>query len=144
MYSFTSVQVFGLPDSTGPFQFPSKIVTPVSSIVEQFIFYCFFLCQILFFCKLLFILFLALTVIHFVFNFIFCALKYLVFITANCPDSFHCFSFYLYIYPLDLQKSNKGTIHRTSNYLLLLPEMPRYCCLVEIFYFDFLVLFIEI
>ena len=66
MCSFTSVQVFGLPDSTGPFEFPSKVVTPVLSIVEQFILYCFFLCQILFFCKL-FVLFLALTVIHFYF-----------------------------------------------------------------------------
>ena len=66
MCSFTSVQAFGLPDSTGHFEFPSKVVKPVSSIVEQFILYCFFLCQILFFCKL-FVLFLALTVIHFYF-----------------------------------------------------------------------------
>ena len=144
MCSFTSVQAFGLPDSTGPFEFPSKVVKPVSSIVEQFILYCFFLCQILFFCKL-FALFLALTVIHFYFlTILFFVLSNILFFTTNCSDSFHYFSFYLYIYPLDLQKSNKGTIHRTSNYLFLLPEMPKYCCLIEIFYFYFLVLVIEI
>ena len=65
MCSFTSVQVFGLPDSTGPFEFPSKVVTPVSSIVKQFILYCFFYVKF-YSCKL-FVLFLALTVIHFYF-----------------------------------------------------------------------------
>ena len=36
--------------------------------------------------------------------------------------------FYLYIYLPDSQESDGGAIHRVSNYLDLLPEMPRYCC----------------
>ena len=49
--------------------------------------------------------------------------------------------FYLYIYPPDSQESVGGAIHRTSNYPHLLPEMSRYCCLLEIyFYLDIFVL----
>ena len=143
MCSFTSVQVFGLPDSTGPFEFPSTVVTPMSSIVEQFILYCFYV-KFYSFVNFCFIPCFDNYSLLFFDNFVFCALKYLVFITTNCSDSFHYFSFYLYFYPLDLQKSNKGTIHRTSNYLFLLPQMPKYCCLIKIFYFYFLVLVIEI
>ena len=50
------------------------------------------------------------------------------------------FLFSSYIYPSDLKKSDSGTTHRTSNYLKLFPEMPKYCCLIEIFYLFFLVL----
>ena len=39
---------------------------------------------------------------------------------------------YLYINPPNSQESDGGAIHRVSNYPDLLPEMPRYCCLVEI------------
>ena len=49
------------------------------------------------------------------------------------------FLFYLYIYPPDSQKSDGGAIHRANNYLNLLSEMPRYCCLLQIFYFSFLI-----
>ena len=48
-------------------------------------------------------------------------------------------SFYVYIYPPDLQESNRGTIHRASNYPDLLSQMSGYCCPIEIFYFLFLV-----
>ena len=41
--------------------------------------------------------------------------------------------FYLYIYPPDLQESDGDVIHRVSNYPNLIPEMPRYCCLVNSF-----------
>ena len=40
---------------------------------------------------------------------------------------------YLYIYPPDSQESDRGAIHRVSNYLDLLPEIPRYCSPLEIF-----------
>ena len=50
------------------------------------------------------------------------------------------FLFYLYIYPPDLKKSDGGAIHKASSYIDLLPEMPIYCCPVEIFCFGFLVL----
>ena len=36
--------------------------------------------------------------------------------------------FYFYIYPPDSQESDRGAIHRVSNYPDLFPEMPRYCC----------------
>ena len=39
---------------------------------------------------------------------------------------------YLYIYPPNSQKSGRGAIHRVSYYPDLLPEIPRYCCPVEI------------
>ena len=39
---------------------------------------------------------------------------------------------YFYIYPPDSQESDGGVIHRASNYPNLLPDMPRYCCLLEI------------
>ena len=44
------------------------------------------------------------------------------------------FTFHLYIYSPDSQESSGGAIHRASNYPDLLPEMPRYCCPVKIFY----------
>ena len=34
------------------------------------------------------------------------------------------FDFYFYIYPPDLQESNRGTIYRASFYFYLLLEMP--------------------
>ena len=43
------------------------------------------------------------------------------------------FYFYLYIYSPESQESAGGAIHRASNYPDLLPEMPRYCCPLEIF-----------
>ena len=46
------------------------------------------------------------------------------------------FTFYLCLYRLHLpesQESAAGAIRRESNYPDLLPEMPRYCCPVEIF-----------
>ena len=43
------------------------------------------------------------------------------------------FNFNLYIYPPDSQESAGGAIHRAINYSDLLPEMPRYCCLLVIF-----------
>ena len=45
--------------------------------------------------------------------------------------SIYLFLFYLYIYPPDLQESDKGA-YRVGNYLDLLVEMPRYCCLLVI------------
>ena len=44
------------------------------------------------------------------------------------------FLFYLYMYSPDSQESDGGInrLHRTSNYPDLLPEMPRYFCLLEI------------
>ena len=45
----------------------------------------------------------------------------------------------LYIHPPDLQESIEGAIHQESNHPDLLPEMPRYCSLVEIIYFGFIV-----
>ena len=45
---------------------------------------------------------------------------------------FYFIYFYLYIYPPDSQESAGGAIHRVSNYPDLLPEMPRYCCPLEI------------
>ena len=45
---------------------------------------------------------------------------------------FFIFYFYLYIYPPDSQESAVGAIQRPSNYPDLLPEMPRYCCPLEI------------
>ena len=47
---------------------------------------------------------------------------------------FYYFIFYIYlhIYPPDSQESAVGAIHRVSNYPDLLPEMPKYCCLLEI------------
>ena len=50
----------------------------------------------------------------------------------NCLLSKCSFSFYLSIYPPDSQESDGGAIHRVSNYPNLLPEMPRYCCLLVI------------
>ena len=41
--------------------------------------------------------------------------------------------FYLYIYPPDSQESAGGAIRRASNNPNLFPEMPRYCCPLEIF-----------
>ena len=41
-------------------------------------------------------------------------------------------SLYLYIYPSDSQESAEGAIHRASSYPELFPEMPRYCCPLEI------------
>ena len=49
-------------------------------------------------------------------------------------------SFYLYIYLPDSQESEGDATHRVNNYPDLLPEMPRYCCPLVIFYFSFLVL----
>ena len=48
----------------------------------------------------------------------------------------------LYILSLlfDLQESSGVTIHRANDYLDLRLEIPRYCCLIELFYFSFLVL----
>ena len=46
-------------------------------------------------------------------------------------------SFYLFIFPFDLQESIKGTIQWASNYLNLLPEISRYCCPVKIFIWFF-------
>ena len=34
-----------------------------------------------------------------------------------------------------MKKSVEGALHKTNNYLF--PEMPRYCCPAETFYFDF-------
>ena len=45
------------------------------------------------------------------------------------------FLFYLYIYPPDLQKSNRGEICRAKNYPNLFLKMTRYCYLLEIFHF---------
>ena len=39
---------------------------------------------------------------------------------------------------LTLRKVTKLLVHRASIYFDLLPEVPRYCCLVKIFYFHFL------
>ena len=54
-------------------------------------------------------------------------------------DRLH-FSFHLYIYPPDSQKSDGDATHRASNYPNLLPEMPRHCYPVKCFYFGFLLL----
>ena len=35
-------------------------------------------------------------------------------------------------------KATEAVIDRATNYPILLPEMPRYCCPVEIFYSDLL------
>ena len=40
--------------------------------------------------------------------------------------------FYLYSYPFDSQEATEALIHRLRNYPDLLPEMPRYCCLLVI------------
>ena len=37
------------------------------------------------------------------------------------------------------RKATETLTHRVSNYPDLPPKMPRYCCPVEISYFDFLV-----
>ena len=39
---------------------------------------------------------------------------------------------------LTCRKTIKVLIYKVNNYLDLLPEMPKYCCPVEIFYFDFI------
>ena len=51
---------------------------------------------------------------------------------ALCED--FTILFYFYIYPPDLQESDGGanTVHRVGNHPDLLPEMPRYCCLLVI------------
>ena len=54
-------------------------------------------------------------------------------------NHFHFISFYLYIYTPDSQESDGGAVHRASNYPDLFPEMPRYCCPLEIFISVFLV-----
>ena len=45
-----------------------------------------------------------------------------------CSTSCFCFisSYHSHIYPPDFLKSDKGAIHRVSNYSDLLPEMPKY------------------
>ena len=43
----------------------------------------------------------------------------------------------LYLSP-NLQESDGGAIHRANNFPDLLPEMQKYCCPLEVFYFDFL------
>ena len=48
------------------------------------------------------------------------------------------YSFHLYIYLSDSPTSD--AMHGASNYPHLLPEKPRYCCPLETFYFDFLIL----
>ena len=45
--------------------------------------------------------------------------------------------FYLYNYPSDSQESDGDAIHKANNYPDLLPEMPRHCCPIEIFYLVF-------
>ena len=52
-------------------------------------------------------------------------------------DFYFSSSFYLYTYLSDLQESNGGAICRASNYPNLLLKMPRYCCLLGIFYLFF-------
>ena len=42
-----------------------------------------------------------------------------------------------FIVSLCLSSLLKAPTHRASDFPDLLPEMPRYCCLVEIFYFGF-------
>ena len=51
------------------------------------------------------------------------------------PFDHNFFFFYFYIYPLDLQKSMGGVIlgQLSSSYANLLPKMPRYCYLVDVF-----------
>ena len=39
-----------------------------------------------------------------------------------------------------MSESNGGTIHGASNYPDLLPEIPRYSCLVEIFFYFYKVM----
>ena len=54
-------------------------------------------------------------------------------------------SFYLFIYPVDSQESDRVAIHRANNYPDLLPEMLKYCGLVKILYLIlFIFSFIEI
>ena len=47
---------------------------------------------------------------------------------------YYFISFCLYIYFSDLQENVGGAIHKPSKYHNLLPEMPRYRSLVEIFF----------
>ena len=41
------------------------------------------------------------------------------------------FSFHLYIYPPESQESDRGIIHRASNFPNFFLEMPGYCCPVD-------------
>ena len=52
---------------------------------------------------------------------------------------FSFLQYLFYIYPLDLQECDGGAVHRKqlSNYPDLLPEMPKNCCPIKIFYFVF-------
>ena len=45
--------------------------------------------------------------------------------------------FKIYIYPPDSQESDKGALHKASNYPDLLWKISRYCCPVEIFHLVF-------
>ena len=42
------------------------------------------------------------------------------------------FDLFIFIYPPDSQESVGGAIHRASNFPDLLPEIPMYCCPLEI------------
>ena len=61
-------------------------------------------------------------------------------IYSNKWIHFFFLNFIFIIYPPDLHESDGGAMHRASNYHDLLPEAPKYCCPLEIFYFVFLVL----
>ena len=75
-----------------------------------------------------------------------------VYESINCFDGYKFTStlalteYILFIYfmfvsiLLTRRKATEAIIHRPSNYPDVLPEMPRHCCPLEIFYFGFLVL----
>ena len=67
--------------------------------------------------------------------------KLLLQIVKAKKKDFQIFSFHFYVFSFGLQKSIRDTIHKVTNYSNLLPEMPRYCYLVEIF---FVFLFMQI
>ena len=48
------------------------------------------------------------------------------------------FHLYTCIYLSDSQESDGGSMYRASIYLGLLPEIPMYCCPVEISYFGYI------
>ena len=59
-------------------------------------------------------------------------------VTYSNTVAFTLVIFYHYTFILlTFQKATEVLIHGTTNYLNLLPKMPRYCCPVEIYYFNF-------
>ena len=55
----------------------------------------------------------------------------------SCFILFFFLSFISIVILLTRRKATEALIHRVSNYPDLLPEMPRYCCPVEIFMWFF-------